>query len=84
MYPDVYKRQTTCEAKSGYGLNLEHELKQLKVVRELNRRHPIDLISTFLGAHAIPVDYKNEREEFIRQLCEDMIPICLLYTSRCV
>ena len=66
---------TTCEAKSGYGLNLEHELKQLKVVRELNRRHPIDLISTFLGAHAIPVDYKNEREEFIRQICEDMIPI---------
>ena len=66
---------TTCEAKSGYGLNLEHELKQLKVVRELNRRHPIDLISTFLGAHAIPVDYKKEREEFIRQICEDMIPI---------
>lgn len=65
---------TTCEAKSGYGLTLEDELKQLRAIRDLNERHPIDLVSTFLGAHALPPEYKENREEFIRQVCEEMIP----------
>ncbi len=65
---------TTCEAKSGYGLNLEQELKQLRVIRELDRRHPIDLVPTFMGAHAVPAELKENREEYIRQLCEEMIP----------
>lgn len=66
---------TTCEAKSGYGLNLDEEVKQLKAVRELNRRHPVDLVSTFLGAHALPMEYKDNREKFIQKVCEEMIPI---------
>lgn len=66
---------TTCEVKSGYGLNLEEEVKQLRAVRELDRRHPVDLIPTFLGAHALPLEYKEKREEFIRQVCEEMIPL---------
>ena len=65
---------TTCEAKSGYGLNLEQELKQLRVIRNLNKRHPIDLVPTFMGAHAVPTELKENREEYIRQLCEEIIP----------
>ncbi|MEA4934771.1 MAG: imidazolonepropionase [Lawsonibacter sp.] len=65
---------TTCEAKSGYGLTLEHELKQLRAIRDLNQRHPIDLVATFLGAHALPTEYKKNREGFLRLLCEEMIP----------
>ena len=65
---------TTCEAKSGYGLALDEELKQLRVIRELNRRHAVDLVPTFLGAHALPTEYKDNREEYLRILCEEMIP----------
>jgi imidazolonepropionase len=65
---------TSVEAKSGYGLDLETELKQLEVTKELNAAHPVDLYSTFLGAHALPGDYKDRREEFIEMIC-DMIPL---------
>ena len=65
---------TTCEAKSGYGLCLEEEVKQLEAISALNRIHPIDLIPTFLGAHALPKRYKENREEFIEEVCEKMIP----------
>lgn len=65
---------TTCEAKSGYGLSLEQEMKQLRAIRTLNERHVIDLVPTFLGAHALPKEYKENREEFVRQVCEEMIP----------
>ncbi|MBD8070849.1 imidazolonepropionase [Bacillus sp. PS06] len=56
---------TTVEAKSGYGLDHETELKQLRVVKKLNETHPIDLVSTFLGAHAIPEEYKGRATEFL-------------------
>lgn len=59
---------TTVEAKSGYGLDLETELKQLEVVKKLNEDHPIDLVSTYLGAHALPPKYKNERDKFIDEI----------------
>ena len=65
---------TTVEAKSGYGLDLENELKQLRVIRRLNEEHPVDLVPTFLGAHAVPREYKNDREAYIRLLCEEVIP----------
>ena len=65
---------TTCEAKSGYGLTLEEELKQLRAIKAADARHPIDLVPTFMGAHAVPKDYKEKREEYIRQICEEMIP----------
>jgi imidazolonepropionase len=65
---------TTCEAKSGYGLTTEHELKALRVIRDLNERHTVDLAATFMGAHAVPTEYKENREEYIRILCEEMIP----------
>ena len=65
---------TTCEAKSGYGLTLEDELKQLRAVKRLQGSQPVELVSTFLGAHAVPEEYKNDREGYIRLLCEEMIP----------
>lgn len=61
---------TTVEAKSGYGLDQETELKQLKVAKELQEKHKIDLISTFLGAHAIPQTHKDNPEQFLEQMLE--------------
>ena len=65
---------TTIEAKSGYGLNLENELKSLKVLNELNSTHPIDIVSTFMGAHAIPIEYKKKADEYVDYLCKVVIP----------
>ena len=65
---------TTVEAKSGYGLDLETELKQLRVIRKLNEEHALDLAATFLGAHALPVEYKGDRNGYLRLLCEEVIP----------
>ena len=65
---------TTCEAKSGYGLATEHELKELRVIRDLNERHPIDLVATFMGAHLVPAEYKQDREAYVRLVCEEMLP----------
>lgn len=55
---------TTVEAKSGYGLDFETELKQLEVARFLNQIHPIDIVSTYMGAHAIPEEFKGRAEEY--------------------
>ena len=65
---------TTIEAKSGYGLSLDDEIKMLEVIKELNHLHPIDLVPTFLGAHEIPEEYKSRREEYIQLIVEKMIP----------
>lgn len=65
---------TTVEAKSGYGLTLEHELKQLRVAKRLHENHPVDIVSTFMGAHAIPPSYKGNPDEFVRIVVEEMIP----------
>ena len=66
---------TTVEAKSGYGLDLENELKQLRVIRRLAEEHPMDVAATFLGAHAVPTEYKADRQAYIRFLCEEVIPV---------
>ena len=65
---------TTCEAKSGYGLATEHELKALRVIQNLNERHAMDIVATFMGAHLVPAEYKADRGEYIRILCEEMMP----------
>ena len=64
---------TTVEAKSGYGLNREDELKQLEVIRDLEAEEEMNLVPTFLGAHAVPQEYKENREAYIDLVCE-MIP----------
>ena len=65
---------TTTEAKSGYGLNLEDELKQLKVLAHLHDAHPVDIIPTFMGAHEVPEEYKNKKDEYIELLIDKIIP----------
>jgi imidazolonepropionase len=65
---------TTIEAKSGYGLSLEDEIKMLEVIGDLNRLHPIDLIPTFLGAHEVPEEYKDRRTDYIKLITDEMIP----------
>ena len=65
---------TTVEGKSGYGLNLETELKQLKVMKKLNEIHPVDVVTTFLGAHSIPKEYKNNSDEYVEKLIDEMLP----------
>ncbi len=65
---------TTCEAKSGYGLDLDNELKQLRVTKTLNEKQPVELVSTYLGAHAVPKEYKENREAYINLMCDTVIP----------
>jgi len=65
---------TTCECKSGYGLDVDTELKQLRVAKALNEAQPVELVSTFLGAHAVPAEFSGDRAGYIRLLTEDVIP----------
>lgn len=65
---------TTVEAKSGYGLDLENEKKQLQVAKKLNQQHPIDLVNTFMGAHAIAPEYKNDKKTYIELIVKEMLP----------
>ena len=65
---------TTVEIKSGYGLDFDHELKMLEVIRTLAGRHPLDVVATFLGAHIVPPDYSTKRHAYIEMLCEELIP----------
>lgn len=65
---------TTIEAKSGYGLDWENERKQLTVAKLLNQNHPIDIVSTFMGAHAIPKEYKTIPDQYVELLIRDMLP----------
>ena len=65
---------TTIEAKSGYGLDTDSELKSLSVIDKVNQSHSIDIIPTFMGAHAIPIEYKNNSEGYIDLICDEMIP----------
>jgi imidazolonepropionase len=66
---------TTVECKSGYGLDTANELKQLEVYRRLDQLHAVDLVPTFLGAHIVPPEYRDQRERYISLLCEELIPM---------
>jgi imidazolonepropionase len=65
---------TTVEAKSGYGLTLDDELKILRVIARLNAETPLELIPTFLGAHEIPDEYRDARQNYIRLVIDEMLP----------
>ena len=65
---------TTAEIKSGYGLDVETELKMLRAIRRLAAEQPVDLVPTFMGAHEIPVDFRARREEYVRLVIDEMIP----------
>ena len=65
---------TTVEAKSGYGLNLESELKSLDAIRAAAREWPGTMVPTFLGAHAVPPEYRGRSQEYVDLVCKEMIP----------
>ncbi|GAA5096485.1 imidazolonepropionase [Wohlfahrtiimonas larvae] len=65
---------TTIESKSGYGLDLENERKQLKVSQDLAKNYPIEIASTLLSAHAVPPEYKDKADEYIDLICETIMP----------
>lgn len=65
---------TTAEVKSGYGLTTESELKILRVVAHLSREHPIELSPTFMGAHEVPIEWRDRRRSYIEQVRQDMLP----------
>lgn len=75
-YADWFLRTgtTTVEAKSGYGLSLEDELKILKAIKQLNSESSLRYVATFLGAHDIPPEYKARREEYVSLLLDEMLP----------
>jgi imidazolonepropionase len=66
---------TTCEAKSGYGLTHESELKMLRVIRTLAADHVIEISPTFMGAHELPIEYRERRRDYIELLVDEMIPV---------
>jgi imidazolonepropionase len=65
---------TTCEAKSGYGLTTESELRQLRVIRALDADHAVDVVATFLGAHDVPPEYRQRRADYVSLVLNDMLP----------
>ena len=65
---------TTIEAKSGYGLNTESELKMLRVIKRLKEKLPIDIATTFMGAHEFPLEYRENRQGYIDLLINEMLP----------
>jgi len=75
-YADWFLRSgtTTIEAKSGYGLSLEDELKILRVIKRLGRETPLRYVPTFLGAHSIPAEYRSRREQYVSLIIEEMLP----------
>lgn len=65
---------TTVEGKSGYGMDKETELKQLEVMKALNDEHPVDIVSTFMGAHATPAEYKGKEDDFLDYMIKEVMP----------
>ena len=65
---------TTCEIKSGYGLDLESELKMLRAIARIGESHPVDVVATFMGAHEIPREHRGNRDAYVDLVVNDMIP----------
>lgn len=73
---------TTAEIKTGYGLDMETELKMLRVIEELNRTHPIDLVPTFLAAHTVPPEFKGNTDGYVDLICDEMLPAAWAWYER--
>ncbi len=65
---------TTVEVKSGYGLDLDTELRMLRLARRLPERAPVDVVTTFLGAHAVPPEFHGDADGYVRLLCDEVLP----------
>lgn len=75
-YTDWFLRMgtTTIEAKSGYGLSLEDELKILRVIKQLGEETPLRYVPTFLGAHSVPPEYRSRRDDYVSLIIDEMLP----------
>ena len=65
---------TTIEAKSGYGLTVEDEIKSLEIIKMLNESSELDIIPTFMGAHDFPEEYIDNKDDYVDLICDKMIP----------
>lgn len=74
LYEVIAQGTGTIEIKSGYGLNLEAELKMLRVIRKLKENTPVTIKASFLAAHAYPVEYKNDKQSYIKLIIDEMLP----------
>jgi imidazolonepropionase len=74
---------TTAEAKSGYGLDTETEVRMLQVVARLNTTQPIELVPTFIGAHEVPPEFRSRQAEFVQLVINEMIPAAAPYAEWC-
>ncbi len=74
---------TTVEAKTGYGLDTETEMKTLRAIQALDNSQPVDLVPTFLGAHAIPMEYKENSDVFVDKVIEEMLPEAAALSKFC-
>lgn len=70
----AYQGTGALEIKSGYGLNLQAEVKMLRVAKRLSEKFPVAIKTTFLGAHALPESYKNRKDDYVKHICQEMIP----------
>jgi imidazolonepropionase len=66
---------TTVEVKSGYGLSTKDEIKSLEVIQTIDRKHPIDIVPTFMGAHVVPPELKGDADAYIDIIIEEMLPV---------
>ncbi|MBP8972080.1 imidazolonepropionase, partial [Myxococcota bacterium] len=74
VYSFLAQGVTTVEAKSGYGLDFDSEMRLLNVAARLDKATPVDIVSTFLGAHSIPAEAKENRAAFVDDICDRWIP----------
>ena len=65
---------TTIEAKSGYGLSLDDEMRSLRAIREVSESHPLTMFPTFLGAHEVPDEHRRDRDAYLKSIVDDMLP----------
>ena len=72
----------TAEIKTGYGLDTETELKMLQAVEALDRRHAVDLMATFLPAHAVPPEYKENPDRYVELICDEMLPLAFAWYEK--
>src|SRR5574341_1187937 len=73
---------TTIEVKTGYGLDVESEVRLLDAIYQLDETHPADLVATFLGAHAIPPEYAGRTDDYVEHIIADMIPAVAEFARR--
>ena len=65
---------TTVEGKSGYGLDRDTEIKQLTAMKQLDREQPVDIVNTFMGAHALPEEFKGRTDDYVDFIISEVLP----------